>query len=389
MTPSIWFDRLLHRTCLAFHSDRFGSVFISTQSSLSGLTRSLTPRQRDVLRMVVKLFVETAGPVGSKILIERFDLGWSGATIRNTMSELERMGFLMHPHTSAGRVPTDLGYRAFVAELMDAAVLERQERAYLQAELAALQEDTEALIRESSRLLAQLAQLLGVVLSPRLNNGVLQRLEIVPVSPGRLLFVVSVEGGYIRTIVLQVGSEMKTEELGRLVQLLNERLAGLTLDEIRRTCVPRIRDLASNDMGIVQLILHRSAELFSDEADQRTVQFDGTPFVLSQPEFSDAGRVKSLITFLDDRSHVIRLMEEEAEPLAGTARVRIGYRPEEDQDEKEGGAISVVSAPYVVSNLRGTIGVIGPTRMNYARAVALVEGMATLMSLSDSRSRTF
>jgi heat-inducible transcriptional repressor len=339
--------------------------------------------------MVVKLFVETAGPVGSKILIERFDLGWSGATIRNTMSELERMGFLMHPHTSAGRVPTDLGYRAFVAELMDAAVLERQERAYLQAELAALQEDTEALIRESSRLLAQLAQLLGVVLSPRLNNGVLQRLEIVPVSPGRLLFVVSVEGGYIRTIVLQVGSEMKTEELGRLVQLLNERLAGLTLDEIRRTCVPRIRDLASNDMGIVQLILHRSAELFSDEADQRTVQFDGTPFVLSQPEFSDAGRVKSLITFLDDRSHVIRLMEEEAEPLAGTARVRIGYRPEEDQDEKEGGAISVVSAPYVVSNLRGTIGVIGPTRMNYARAVALVEGMATLMSLSDSRSRTF
>ncbi len=389
MTPSIWFDRLLHRTCLAFHSDRFGSVFISTQSSLSGLTRSLTPRQRDVLRMVVKLFVETAGPVGSKILIERFDLGWSGATIRNTMSELERMGFLMHPHTSAGRVPTDLGYRAFVAELMDAAVLERQERAYLQAELAALQEDTEALIRESSRLLAQLAQLLGVVLSPRLNNGVLQRLEIVPVSPGRLLFVVSVEGGYIRTIVLQVGSEMKTEELGRLVQLLNERLAGLTLDEIRRTCVPRIRDLASNDMGIVQLILHRSAELFSDEADQRTVQFDGTPFVLSQPEFSDAGRVKSLITFLDDRSHVIRLMEEEAEPLAGTARVRIGYRPEEDQDEKEGGAISVVSAPYVVSNLRGTIGVIGPTRMNYARAVALVEGMATLMSLSDSRSRAF
>ncbi len=363
-------------------------MFISTQCSLSGLTRRLSPRQRDVLRMVVKLFVETAGPVGSKALIERFRLGWSSATIRNTMSELERMGFLMHPHTSAGRIPTDLGYRAFVAELMDAAVLEQKERAYLQAELAALQEDTEALIRESSRLLAQLAQLLGVVLSPRLNNGVLQRLDIVPVSSGRLLFVVSVEGGYLRTIVLQVGSELKTDQLGRLVQLLNERLAGLTLDEIRRTCVPRIRDLASDDMGIVQLILNRSADLFSDEPAQRTVQFDGTPYMLSQPEFSDAGHVKSLISFLDDRSHVIRLMEEEAEPVAGSACVRIGYRTEEEQQTNPCGAISVVSAPYKVRNLQGTIGVIGPTRMNYARAVALVEGMATLMSLSNSRSRS-
>lgn len=355
---------------------------LSSSNSLSGLTRRLTPRQRDVLRMVVKLFVETAGPVGSKALKDRFDLGWSSATIRNTMSDLEGMGFLMHPHTSAGRVPTDLGYRAFVAELMDATVLRHDERAYLQAELAALHEDTEALIRESSRLLAQLAQLLGVVLSPRLKNGVLQRLDIVPVSSGRLLFVVNVEGGYIRTIVLQAGSELRTEQLGRLVELLNERLSGLTLDEIRRTCVPRIRDLASDDMGIVQLILNRTADLFSDEPAKRTVQFDGTPFMLSQPEFSDAGHVRSLISLLDDRSHVIRLMEEEAEPLTGSALVRIGYRPEKE----EGHAISVVAAPYMVSNLRGMIGVIGPTRMNYARAVALVEGMATLMSLSDSRS---
>jgi heat-inducible transcriptional repressor len=346
----------------------------------------MSARQRDVLRMVVKLFVETAGPVGSTALKERFDLGWSSATIRNTMSDLEGMGFLMHPHTSAGRVPTDLGYRAFVAELMDATVLEQQERAYLQAELAALQEDTETLIRESSRLLAQLAQLLGVVLSPRLKNGVLQRLDIVPVSSGRLLFVVNVEGGYIRTIVLQAGSDLKTEQLGRLIQLLNERLAGLTLDEIRRTCVPRIQDLASDDMGIVQLILNRTADLFSDEPARRTVQFDGTPFMLSQPEFSDADHVRSLINLLDDRSHVIRLMEEEAQPLNGSALVRIGYRPESGSDHPGGSAISVVAAPYMVSNLRGTIGVIGPTRMNYARAVALVEGMATLMSLSDSRS---
>jgi len=356
-------------------------------NSFSGLTRRLTPRQRDVLRMVVTLFVETAGPVGSKALKERFDLGWSSATLRSTMSDLERLGFLMHRHTSAGRIPTDAGYRAFVAELMDAAVLRQEERDYLQSELLVLQEDTEALIKESSRLLAQLAQLLGVVLSPRLNQGVLQRLDIVPVSSGRLLFVVSVEGGYIRTIVSQAGSELKPDHLGQLVELLNERLAGLTLDEIRRTCMPRIRDLASDHMEIVQLILNRSTDLFSDEPDTRTVQFDGTPFMLSQPEFSEVGHARTLISLLDDRSHVIRLMEEEAEPVRGSAHVRIGYRPGSGSVEEGGSAISIVSAPYMVSNLRGTIGVIGPTRMNYARAVALVEGMATLMTLSDSRSR--
>ena len=360
---------------------------MSFHSSVSKAVRSLTPRQRNVLRMVITVFVETAGPVGSKALKDRFDLGWSSATLRNTMSELEAKGFLMHPHTSAGRVPTELGYQAFVTELMEAAVLREEERTLIRSELSLLQEDTDSLIRESSRLLSQLAQLLGVVLSPRLKNGVLQRLDIVPVSSGKLLFVVSVEGGYIRTIVLQVGSNLETSQLGQLVSLLNERLAGLTLDEIRRTCVPRIKDLAEDDMGIVQLILNRRTDLFSDEPSQRTVRFDGTTFMLSQPEFSDTERGRHLIRLLDDQSHVIRLMEEEPEPLAGKASVRIGVRPDIDGETENASPISVVTAPYLVSNLTGTIGVIGPTRMNYARAVALVEGMATLMSLSDTRTR--
>lgn len=354
-------------------------------SSVSKAVRSLTPRQRNVLRMVITVFVETAGPVGSKALKDRFDLGWSSATLRNTMSELENLGFLMHPHTSAGRVPTEMGYQAFVAELMQTAVLREEEQVLIRRELASLQADTDALIRESSRLLAQLAQLLGVVLSPRLNNGILQRLDIVPVSSGKLLFVISIEGGYIRTLVLQAGSDLETAQLGRLVTLLNERLAGLTLDEIRRTCIPRIKDLVQDDMGIVQLILNRSQDLFSDEPAQRTVRFDGTTFMLNQPEFSDTERVRHLMRLLDHEPHMIRLMEEEADPLAGRARVRIGVHPELDGGERSESAISVVTAPYLVNNLRGTIGIIGPTRMNYARVVALVEGMATLMSLSDSR----
>jgi len=336
--------------------------------------------------MVVKSFIETAGPVGSKFVKDEFNLGMSTATIRTTMSDLESLGFLNHPHTSAGRVPTRLGYQAFVGQLMEAAVLEEEEKRVMQQELIASIDDTQALIKESSRLLARLAQLLGVVLSPKMNKGVLQRLDIVPVSSGRVLFVISVEGGFIRTILMQIGSELNRSQIDQLVSLLNERLAGLTLDEIRRTCIPRIRDLAADDTGVVQLILNSSTELFSDEPEKRTVQFDGTTFILEQPEFAESADLKDLIELMDDEPTVVRLLEEDPEKMPGQATIRIGCETGKERDQSSTGKISIVTAPYIRSNLKGTIGVIGPTRMNYARAVALVEGMATLMSLSGSRT---
>jgi len=348
--------------------------------------RTMSERQRSVLRMVVKSFIETAGPVGSKFLKDEFQLGMSPATIRNTMNDLESMGFLGHPHTSAGRVPTKLGYQAFAGQLMEAAVLAEEDKRLMQRELLASIDDTQALVRESSRLLARLAHLLGVVLSPTMKDGILQRLDIVPVSSERVLFVISVEGGFIRTILMQVGSQLDRGQLDQLVTLLNERLAGLTLDEIRRTCVPRIKDLALDDTGLVRLILNSSSELFSDEPEKRTIQIDGTTFILEQPEFADSTELRGLLELLNDEPTVVRLMEEDLDRAPGQARIQIACPTRKDEDGLSAGRISIVTASYLRSSLRGSIGVIGPTRMNYARAVALVEGMATLMSMSDSNT---
>jgi len=342
-------------------------------------TAGLSPRQRTVLRLVVKRFVETAGPVGSKALVEEFNLGLSPASVRSTLAQLEKAGFLAHPHTSAGRVPTELGYRAFVDELMDAAVLPDEERTLMERQIMRLMNDTDELIRESSRLLARLARLLGVVLSPRLTTGVLERLDVVPVASDRIMFVLSIRGGLVRTIMFQVPVEIRRSQLERLVVLLNERLAGLTLEEIRRTCVPRIQDLSDEDTGIVRLILDRSGDLFSDRASTRSLELDGTPFMLSQPEFSDSPAVRQLIELIDDEPGMVELLEgTPTEP--GRAQVRIGHRPE---GQVEGCRLSIVTASYLRSNMQGRIGVIGPTRMNYGRAVALVEGMAMLMSRPD------
>lgn len=310
------------------------------------------------------------------------------------MKDLETKGYLGHPYTSAGRVPTNLGYRTFVDSLMDTESVTRVERRLMETRLADVLDDSDALYRESSRLLARLARLLGVVLSPQMTTGVLERLEIVPVSSDRVMFVLSVEGGLIRTIVLHLPIDLRRDRLDRLVELLNERLAGLTLDEIRRTCVPRVIDLKDEETGIVQLILNESSQLFSDEPAGRTVEMEGTTFILAQPEFTSAESIRAFMGLIDDESSVVRLLEEPEDDIAkntGQATVHIGHEvAAQDDGRADTRDLSVVTAPYYRSNMQGTIGVIGPTRMEYARVIALVEGVAMLMSWpNDAGSSSF
>ncbi len=344
----------------------------------------LNDRERIILRLVVQNFIESAGPVGSKYLSDRFGLGISSASIRSTMNKLESKGFLEHPYTSAGRVPTNLGYRTFVDSLMDSAIVTRNERKLMKIKLSDVVDDSEALFREGSKLLARLAQLLGVVLSPHIATGVLERLEIVPVASDRILFVLSVEGGLIRTIVLHVSVELRRDRLDRLVELLNERLAGLTLDEIRKTCASRVVDLKDDDTGLVQLILNESSHLFRDASADRTIEMEGTTHILSQPEFTDADSIRGLLELIEDESSVVRLLEnpkEERNERPGQATVHIGREMvSTDKHKGRNRSLSVVTAPYYRNNMQGTIGIVGPTRMDYARVIALVEGVAMLMS---------
>lgn len=336
-----------------------------------------------MLRLVVRHFVDTAGPVGSRFLSRHYPLPLSPASIRNTMSDLEDLGYLDHPYTSSGRIPTELGYRVFVDELMEAPGLSQAEAKTLMVELKHVLENTEALMRESSRLLGQLTNLLGVVLSPRLSKGVLERLEVVPLSSSRVMFVLSVQGGLIRTIVLHLASALSRSDLDRVVTILNERLAGLTLEEIRKSYVPRIRDI-DDHTGIIQLILDESALLFSETPEARQFEYGGTPNIIAQPEFQEPDDLRNLITLLEDSGAVVHLLEEQHEnqdDLAGRAMVSIGSEnrnPKVSSEKIE--RYSIVTAQYCHGETAGTIGVIGPTRMDYARVVALVEGMATLLS---------
>lgn len=344
----------------------------------------LSEREQEILRLVVTSFIDTAGPVGSRFLAKSSGIALSPASIRNTMSDLEEYGYLDHPYTSAGRVPTELGYRTFVDELMGSPRLSELEKRTLKAELDRLIGDTEQMFRESSRLLGRFSNLLGVVLSPKLSSGILERMEVVQLSSSRVMFVVSVKGGLVKTIVLELESDLHRKDLDRVVHILNERLAGLSLEEIRRTYPARVRDLRSDDTGIVRLILNEGALLFSDPAETRRLQYAGTQNILLQPEFQDASDLRNLIEMLEDEDYVVHMLEDRrgSDGEAGRATIRIGRENNQEKVER----YSIVTAPYRIGRAAGTVGVIGPMRMDYERVIALVESIATLLSRTDDET---
>lgn len=333
------------------------------------------------MRLVVKCFVDTAGPVASRYLSKHSNIGLSPASIRNIMSDLEDYGYLNHPYTSAGRVPTELGYRTFVDELMDSPTLVEYEKQLLMAELDHLMGSTDLLLRESSRLLGRLSNLLGIVLSPKLSTGILSRLEVVPLSSSRVMFIISVRGGLVKTIVLELESDLSRKEIDRVVDILNERLAGLSLEEIRRSFENRVRDLTEDRTGIVRLILEKGALLFSEPSQAGRLQLGGTGNILKQPEFQEPDELRSLVVMLEDEDFVVHLLEDHREELSsktdpGRAHISIGH----EHSIEKANQYSIVTARYQMGNTEGTIGIVGPTRMDYAHVIALVETMATLLT---------
>ena len=341
-------------------------------------TQPLSDRDRTILRLVVRRFVETAAPVGSKAVAEEDEIDLSSASVRAAMSRLEAAGYLDHPHTSAGRVPTQLGYRTYVDELMDARGLSNAERQILRESMVQRFGDLDALTRETSRLLGQLTSLLGVVLTPRLASGTLERLHVVPLSSTRVLFVMDVSGSVVRTVLAELDVELprlaRTDGLDRVVSQLNERLAGLSLEELRRTGADRLADLADEPTGVVRLVLRDVKELFADESGQ--AQLGGAELLATQPEFRDPDRARAVIEMLGNQDAVVDLMEQSAYAARpGRAIVRIGAAGLGGLE-----AYSIVAATYRLGDTTGRLGVIGPTRMDYPHTVALVEYAAELFS---------
>jgi len=341
----------------------------------------LNDREERVLEAVIRAYVETAEPAGSRNVAKRFSLGVSPATIRNTMSDLEEKGFLFHPHTSAGRVPTDRAYRYYVDTLMRPLSLTAAERNRLRKELAEPESAPalERVIRNSAQVLGLLTGELGVAIVPRLDEAVLERLELLAVSSEKVLVVLRLRSGAVRTVFVEVPAVVPPETLASITVVLNEQLAGRSLREVRQTLPARLRDTAPSDLPVatelLNIFVQSADELFDwPEIAGEDVHLGRTSVLANQPEFATGSSLKSLIE-LTERKDLLAAAVGARERQA-TVRITIGA----EHALPELSNFTLVTSDYRVGNLSGVIGVIGPTRMPYDKVVVMVEAASTLLS---------
>jgi len=343
-------------------------------------SEELSRRERRVLEAVIRSYVETAEPAGSRTLSRRFGLGVSPATIRNTMSDLEDKGFLFHPHTSAGRVPTNKAYRLYVDSLLAFPPVRPVETERLTEEISGRTGSSpiETILRRAAQTLGVLTQELGVALGPRLDHSILRRLELVAVSSDRLLMVLTLDGGVMRTVFVEVPGEIAASALASVTAVLNERLAGLTLAEIRSSLGSRLRDAAPERSAseLLNIFLQEGEHLF-DAALPRSegeVMLGAASVLAEQPEFSGADRMRRLLA-LTERPQALGDAIRKRGQAPGIS-ITIGAEHDEPSLEE----FTVVTAEYHVGPLAGVIGVIGPTRMPYEKVISLVSHTSRLLS---------
>ncbi len=329
-----------------------------------------------MIEAVIHAYVETAEPAGSRTIAKRFNLGISAATIRNTMSDLEERGYLYHPHTSAGRIPTDLAYRVYVNSLMSRMLPTTDELDTLRRELVDGRSAIEDILRKAAQVLGVLTSELGVAVAPSFDSAILDRLELVHASSERILMVLLIRGGVARTIFVEVKSGFPRDALPSLAAVLNERLSGLTLAEIRNTVRERLRDanVEGAKTELLNIFIEEADQLFQgDPNDGSGVLLSSAQMLAEQPEFSSNEKMRELLE-ITEQPHVLKNALQRRHGLG--VRVTIG---EEHQNPKLRG-FTLITSRYESNGLTGVLGVMGPTRMPYDKVVALVENTSRLLT---------
>ena len=330
-------------------------------------------RRLDVLRAIVEDYVQTHEPVGSRVLVERHGLGVSPATIRNDMAALEEAGYIAQPHTSAGRVPTDKGYRLFVDRLSTIKPLTPPERKAIQAFLEGAV-DLDDVVDRSVRLLAQLTQQVAVVQYPSLRRSALRHLELVPVGDTRLLVVIITDTGRVEQRTLELDAPLAEHVVPELRARLNAALVGRRLVDLAQPLQAVTRAFAVVDQPLVERVVGVVEDTLAESTEERIVLAGTANLARSNTDFTHT--IRPVLEALEEQVVLLRLLTEMAEESTGVA-VRIGRETQHDGLAET----SIVAAGYGASNDPvARIGSLGPTRMDYAATMASVRAVARYLS---------
>jgi heat-inducible transcriptional repressor len=333
----------------------------------------LNERERRVLEAVIQTYIETAEPAGSQTIARRYPLGLSPASIRSIMGELEAKGFLYHTHSSSGRIPTDHAYRVYVNDLMRLAPPSDHERETLRRELHLERTAIEEILRRAAQVLGVLTHELGVAAAPRLDQVALERLDLVHVASDRLLLVSHLHSGAVRTIFVQVPIHVAPETVERVTRILNERLAGLALRDIRSSMAERLRDADAGEGGeLLNIFIAEGEGIFDLSVDAEGVVLGSAELLADQPEFASNERMRGLLS-LTERRDLLK------EALLKRHQAGLSITIGSEHADSRLADFTLVTSSYRLGDLTGVIGVIGPTRMPYDKIIGLVQHTSRLV----------
>ena len=333
-------------------------------------------RKAIILKAIIKNYMETGEPVGSRTISKLPELNLSSATIRNEMSDLEEMGYILQPHTSAGRIPSDKGYRFYVDEILREKEIETEEFKDLMFKKV---DRLETVLKQLAKVIARDTNYAAMISGPTIHSNKVKFLQLSKIDNVKLLLVTVAEGNIINNKIIDIESEISEAELLNLNLLINTSLNGLTVEEINLSIMNKLRTDAGVYGDIVDKVLREVAAVFESATDNLEIYTSGTTNIFKYPEISDREKASQLVNAFEEKDKLKAILAEVNEDDKEGIRVYIGNEvPISDMRD-----LSVVTANYEIGEgLRGTIGIVGPKRMDYEKVLKTIK---TVMASLDEQ----
>ena len=332
----------------------------------------LDERKYLILQAIIDDYIMTAMPVGSRTISRKSGVGYSPATIRNEMSDLEELGYLAQPHTSAGRVPSNKAYRLYVDHLIKTAKLSPDERERMHEHLVDKSKRVEGVIRSAANVLSDATKYTSVIVAPKLGTLRIKHVQLVPVAEKTALMIIVTNAGIVKDAVIRVPGGLSADELYSISRMLTEKLAEKPLEAVRQEFAELLRNNAENRRLLGEALQVIEKKLESE--DQADVIIGGSANLLGYPEYSDVNKARSFLAVLESKDTIRRVLSRD-----GSMEVTIRIGPENQVPVLND--CSIVTASYRVGDRsNGTLGIIGPTRMNYNRVISVLDFMGRALS---------
>lgn len=329
-------------------------------------------RKLKILQAIIDDFINTAQPVGSRTIAKRYDLGVSSATIRNEMSDLEELGYLVQPHTSAGRIPSDLGYRLYVDNLMRQNDIGLKQKQLIRKLLINKMCEVEDLVQQSSKILSQITNLTSLSLSPQFKKSKLKNIKLVQIDNDKVLLVLVANNGIIKNTVLRMNN-ISQSVLNKISNILQDKLIGMTIEDISDEVIKGLKNEIYEYRTTIETLVPILKNTL-EEIDDCDINFDGITNIFNLPEYADINRAKQFLSIIEKKELLYEaLNDSKKEGII----IRIGHENHVDEIKD----CSLITATYKLNGrVIGKIGVIGPTRMEYSRIVPVIEYMTNTIT---------